>query len=200
MTALIDSTLSASKLEAGSIRFSPQKVDIASLIRECCDAQQDLSREHNILLELDPLPETISADPLLLTQIFTNLLSNAVKYSPDNPDILVTGKAVDGQVVINVADQGLGIPDDEMDKLFTRFFRARTSTGIAGTGVGLNVVKEFCEMHGGKVTVTSQEGRGTTFRVTLPAAATQAQAPSGPEARPMPDDAALTPNLARQAD
>lgn len=168
MIALIDSTLSASKLEAGRINFAPQDVDVKALVEECCTYQQELASSHVITTKWEGVPENIFADPLLLTQIFSNLLSNAVKYAPNAPDIHVHGKCSNDRVTISVKDHGLGIPEDELPKLFTRFFRARTSTGIAGTGVGLNVVKEFTEMHGGSVDVKSDEGKGTTFEVTIP--------------------------------
>ena len=114
------------------------------------------------------MPREIAADAKKLEQIFTNLLSNAVKYAPDNPRIEVRLAKLDGQAVVSVCDRGLGIPVDDIPRLFQRYFRARTATGIAGTGIGLNLAKRFVELHGGTIEVESVEGEGTTFTVRLP--------------------------------
>ena len=104
-----------------------------------------------------------------MRQVFSNLVSNAVKYSPDGTRIWVEGKVDDdGSVLIAVHDEGVGIPADEIDKLFERYFRASTSVGIIGTGIGLHMVKALVTMHGGDVNVSSVVGKGTTFSVRLP--------------------------------
>ena len=110
----------------------------------------------------------IFADHRLLDQVFTNLLSNAVKYSPDSPLIEVKGWNDEENALITVTDQGVGIPANDLPHMFGQFFRAKTSEGIKGTGIGLNVVKEFVEMHGGSVGVDSLEGEGSTFTVRIP--------------------------------
>ena len=102
--------------------------------------------------------------------MFTNLLSNAVKYAPDNPEIDVVVRQEYGGVTVAVSDQGRGIPAEELPQMFTRFFRASTSHGIAGTGIGLNLVHELVALHGGTVTVESTLGAGSTFTVRLPLA------------------------------
>ena len=112
----------------------------------------------------------IHADPALVEQVFSNLLSNAIKYSPNNSKIEVRGWQERSYAVFSITDFGLGIPEDELPKIFTRFFRARTSEGIPGTGIGLDIVKEFVEMHGGSICASSQEGKGSTFALLLPIA------------------------------
>ena len=116
------------------------------------------------------LPETIRADASALDQVLTNLLSNAVKYAPGEPDIQVEAYSDGGQVVIQVRDHGLGIDEDDLAKLGERFFRAKTSNGIAGTGIGLNLVKTLVEMHDGSISIQSKQGKGSTFTVRLPVA------------------------------
>ncbi len=100
--------------------------------------------------------------------MFTNLLSNAVKYALDSPDIHVRAFCEDEDILVQVRDNGIGIDEDDLPKMFERFFRAKTSTGIAGTGIGLNLAKTLIEMHDGSIGVESIKGRGTTFTVRLP--------------------------------
>ncbi len=105
-----------------------------------------------------------------LEQVFTNLLSNAVKYAPNAPDIEVMARILDDRVAISVRDHGFGIDADELNRVGERFFRARTSSGTAGTGIGLNLVKTLVEMHGGTFSVESKKGEGSTFTIYLPIA------------------------------
>ncbi len=165
---LIESNLSSARLEAGSIELQRAPFDLAALVEEVCTHQQDISKHHQIVADLDALPDQFSGDEKLLRQVATNLLSNAVKYSPDNKLIHVSGTVADGHAVIAVRDHGVGIPEQEIPKLFTRFFRASTATNIGGTGIGLHLAKSLVEMHHGSVEVTSVEGEGSTFIIRLP--------------------------------
>ena len=168
MLVLIESTLSAARLEAGKIELDFGKCDLSAVVADVCRRQQELSPQHEIVLSQGRGPGEISGDAKKLEQVFTNLLSNAVKYAPDSPRIEVCLAASGGQMVVSVRDQGLGIPADDLPRLFQRYFRARTATGIAGTGIGLNLVKRFVELHGGAIEVESVEGEGSTFTVRLP--------------------------------
>lgn len=165
---LMESTLTGAQLEAGSIATDIETCDIRALVDEVCSDQQGLSRNHRIMLDLSALPDVIEADGKLLRQVFSNLLSNAVKYSPDGEHVWVAGRTEGDHVVIDVRDEGVGIPEDELPKLFGRFFRASTSSGIAGTGIGLNFVKQLVEMHDGSIGVTTEAGHGSVFSVRLP--------------------------------
>jgi len=170
MTGLIDSTLSLSRLEAGQIELKLEKCSIKDLVTEAADRQQSVSPHHQITADVDELPDEITADPQLIDQSLSNLLSNAAKYSQEDPRIRVTGMTDGAFVVITVRDHGVGIPAEEMPRMFERFFRARTSIGISGTGIGLTVVKQFVESHNGTVDVESVEGEGSVFTIRLPIA------------------------------
>ncbi|MEM7042730.1 MAG: PAS domain-containing sensor histidine kinase [Pseudomonadota bacterium] len=173
MMSLIESTLSAAKMEAGKIRISPKAIDIRAILVDCCEQQQELTPTHRIGIDDRDLPDSMIADPGSVTQILTNLLSNAAKYSPDADQVDIKGRQDGGEVVIAVRDYGLGIDPDEQDKVFTRFFRARTSVGIPGTGIGLNLSHMLAAEHGGSLTFDSIKGEGTTFTLRLPAVARQ---------------------------
>ncbi len=168
MTGLMDGTLYASRLDAGAIRMERQPCDLKELIREVCARQAEISHFHDIRVDVAGLPEDIHADPKLLDQVFTNLLSNAVKYAPDDPHIDVKGWTDGDFAAVSVRDHGVGVPAEDLPRLCERFFRARTSTGITGTGIGLNLVKQLVEMHKGTIEVDSVEGQGSVFTVRLP--------------------------------
>jgi len=166
---LMESVLSVSRLESGTIRFEPHPCNIIDMIQEVCANHQELSATHEVVAELGELPQTVSVDLGLMRQVASNLISNAIKYSPAGKRIWVSGGMTsDGDVTISVRDEGPGIPSDELEKLFDRFFRGSTSTGIIGTGIGLHIVQVFIEMHGGHVKVSSTLDEGTTFIVFLP--------------------------------
>lgn len=168
MTKLMESTLSAARMEDGRIAVEIEPCNIGKILQDACTHQQELATDHLITYDLAGLPEAMQADPGALEQVFTNLLSNAVKYAPDAPHIEVIGRTEIDHVVITVRDLGLGIDEDDLPNMFQRFFRARTSEGITGTGIGLNLLKTLVELHGGSVSVESKKGTGSTFTVKLP--------------------------------
>ena len=188
MTGLIESTLYASRLDAGTIAVKRQACDLKGLIREVCARQAEISQFHDIRVDVAGLPENIHADPKLLDQVFTNLLSNAVKYAPDDSRIEVKGWTDGDFAAMSVRDHGVGIAADDLPRLCERFFRARTSAGIGGTGLGLNLVKQLVELHKGTIEVDSIEGQGSVFTVRLPVDLRAAGAPAqgtGDRATPM---------------
>ncbi|MDA7948729.1 MAG: PAS domain S-box protein [Hyphomicrobiaceae bacterium] len=168
MTQLMESTLTAARLEDGRVAVDIKPCAIEQIVLDVCSRHQDIAKNHVISCEMSNLPETIKADARALEQILTNLLSNAIKYSPESPDVRVNAYRSGKNVVIKVADQGVGIDEEDLPNMFGRFFRAKTSTGIAGTGIGLNLVKTLADMHGGSVSVESTKGVGSTFIVILP--------------------------------
>ncbi len=165
---LMESTLSASQLEAGSIAITVKDCDIRALLEDVCCDQQAMTKQHEIVTDFASLPRSIQGDEALLRQVFSNLLSNAVKYSPDGQYVWVEGRTENEQAVITFRDQGVGIPESELPRLFERFFRASTSTGISGTGIGLNFVRHLVEMHAGTIDVSTSAGNGSAFTVRLP--------------------------------
>ena len=169
LTNLMESVLSSSSLEDGKIEFKLADCDLAALLHDICNSYRGLNAGHRIIDDIAGLPPTISADEKLLRQSFSNLLSNAVKYAPEETTIWVTAHPGNrGDVMVTVRDEGVGIPEQEQKRLFERFFRASTSTGIPGTGIGLHLVKHLIDMHGGSIVVESSPGNGAKFSVRLP--------------------------------
>ncbi len=168
MTSLMESTLAAAKWEAGRIQITPEPIDIRAMLLDCCQQQRDLATQHEIVVDHQHLPDEIIVDPTSLTQIFTNLISNAIKYSPEADKIDIRGWQEAGDVFISVRDYGIGIDKEDQAQMFTRFFRAKTSVGMPGTGIGLNLAQMLAKEHGGSITLSSERGKGAIFTVKLP--------------------------------
>lgn len=170
LTELMESVLNAARLEEGRIAYEPSPCDLAAIIREIGDSYAEVYAEHSIELDIDALTDPITADSKLIRQVISNLTSNAVKYSPAGTLIRIKAwqDQENGCCAVSVQDEGVGIPKSELGKLCSRFFRASTSTGIAGTGIGLHLVQHFVALHGGTIDVESEEGKGSVFTVRLP--------------------------------
>ena len=169
LTELMESVLSAARLESGTIKFEPTPTDPIELIEEILANHREVSPDYRLNVNLERLPTSFMMDGKLIRQVVSNLLSNAIKYSEPGTQIWIEGETTeDGGLRLSVRDEGLGIPAEELDRLFERFFRASTSTGIAGTGIGLHMVKALLDLHAGTIDVISEVGSGTTFSFTLP--------------------------------
>jgi len=168
ITHIMDSLLGASRLLDGEAVFHPAQIDPRALLREVCQTHRDASRGALILEDLKSLPGTIHGDAKLLFHAFSNLLSNAIKYSSAGSPIDVIARQDAGWLVVQVRDHGIGIPARDRERLFERFFRGSNATGIAGTGVGLHLVRMVVGLHQGEVFAESLEGVGSRFVVRIP--------------------------------
>ena len=137
-------------------------------------------RDLEVELELPGEPVEMEADPRQLERLLVNLLTNAVKFTPDGGTITVRLDAEEDDRPPRVTDDGVGIPEAEQSRLFTRFFRSSTATAqaIQGTGLGLTIVKTIVTLHRGQVDIASTPGRGTVVSVSLPRAAIRAPRPA----------------------
>lgn len=164
----MESFLAFGRLDSGKISFTPKICSLQEILIDSCARHQELSQHHRISVKIEAIPKEIIADQYALEQIFTNLLSNAVKYSPGSPEIEIYAWSDASCIHVSVRDYGIGIDEEDLPKMFERYYRARTSSGIAGTGIGLNLVKQLVELHGGQVAVRSKRGEGSAFTVSLP--------------------------------
>ncbi|HLB19911.1 MAG TPA: HAMP domain-containing sensor histidine kinase, partial [Gaiellaceae bacterium] len=164
--------------QAGRVTLEKDLVSIPELLDEAVAASLPTatSREITVTVHRHDAAEVIG-DRQRLAQVIDNLLSNALKFTPANGSVGVSVIARENTALIEVADSGLGISPADQKKLFTRFFRTEKAIrkAIQGTGLGLSIVKAIVEGHGGEITVESAEGKGATFRVTLPLAASVTQ-------------------------
>jgi signal transduction histidine kinase len=175
LVGLIETILSAHMLESGMLTITPAPCDVSAVIRAVCDDHLGVAPHHHITMDLSAMPPMMNVDEKMIRQVMVNLISNAVKYSPPHSGqdqlVEVRGYKTATDVVIEVQDHGVGIPENEISRIFTRYFRASTSGGIAGSGLGLSLVKQFIELHHGKVEIRSIVGAGTTLTLKIPLAA-----------------------------
>jgi signal transduction histidine kinase len=166
---LIAELLDVSKIQAGRLEYRQETVDLDALLREITGTMQQTSPSHTILMH-GTVGTSLIGDPDRLGQVFINLISNAIKYSPDAETVEVDLSASPETVTVRVRDHGLGIPREQRDKIFDRFYRATgpKQKAIPGLGMGLYIVAEIVKRHGGTITVDSAVGKGSTFTVTLP--------------------------------
>ncbi len=172
MTGLIDSTLDLAKMENGTndIEVHKQEFNFNELIKEIIDRTADLATKRNIKLTVSLCDNSseINADSKLLDHCFTNIISNAIKYSKENSEVKILSKCNDQKIAIRVIDQGIGIPKDDLQKIGQKFFRAKNTLEVSGTGIGLYLTKYFIELHNGSVKIESELNIGTSFTVILP--------------------------------
>ena len=168
----INTMLEISQTEAGAVSLNLSEVDVSSLIEEACDLFQALAEEKGVSIEVNTNgPCLVRCDKNRLQQAVINLLDNAVKFARSGK-ITVLADQDDRKVMISVRDTGIGISEDEIPRLFNRFFRADKSRSVPGSGLGLSLVRAIVHKHGGAVRVSSSPGVGSTFTIDLPKANT----------------------------
>lgn len=171
LTRLIENVLDISKMEAGTIRYTMQNVHLEDVVSEVIDSQKVLARKKDISLELEIAPnlELIHAAPDAISQLAVNLISNAIKFTERSGSVQVKLYRRGKQQFFEVSDTGIGIPQQDIDRIFDKFYRVeREKREDAGTGIGLAIVKEIADLHKAKLEVESTVGEGTTFRVIFP--------------------------------
>jgi heavy metal sensor kinase len=174
LTRLAESLLALSRADAGHVQFQREDISLVCVAKEASSLVEVLAEEKRQQIDIaGDANLLVSVDRLILRQAIVNLLDNAIKYSPPGSQILVRVQSEgDKQVLLDVADQGPGIPSEHQSHVFDRFYRvdrARTREW-GGTGLGLSITRWAVEAHGGEITLKSEEGHGSTFRVSLPLA------------------------------
>jgi signal transduction histidine kinase len=153
-------------------------VDLSAIAAESVETARPLAEEKDVTLTLATGPlALIAGDRARIAQLLDNLISNGIKFTPSGGRVDVRVRGQRGNAVIEVRDTGMGIPAEEQQHLFERFFRTSRATeqAIPGTGLGLAISKAIVHGHGGRITLTSDEGAGTTFRISIPIGQTQAE-------------------------
>jgi len=194
LQTLLNQLLDLSRLEAGRLPLHRQPHDLPGLIRDVVLAFTPLADRRGIRLQ-QAVDTALQADPVArvdgekLQQVVQNLLANAFKFTPAQGKILVRGSRDEAGVVIEIQDTGTGIPAEDLPYVFERFYQAGAAAGRGheGTGLGLALAKEFAELHGGSLTVESEEGFGTTFTVRLPHFEEEASDVAGVQPVALPD-------------
>lgn len=176
---LVGDLLFVAQVEAGRLQLETGPVELEQVAAEAVETGRPLADQKGIGLTLHPesIP-TIQGDRGRLGQLLDNFVSNAIKFTPEGGSVHVRLRTHQSSALIEIEDTGIGIPQAEQKRLFERFFRSSTATSraIQGTGLGLTISKAIAEAHGGRITFSSTEGQGTTFRIQLPLAAALGEA------------------------
>lgn len=167
---MVANVLDSSLINVGQLTLEYQPVRLERLVREVADEMQVLTDHHQIVLDFPADLPIMDADLARLKQVFRNLINNAIKYSPEGGLVVIRGQARSDDMVISIADQGVGISPEDLLPLFEKYIRAKSLTGrhIPGTGLGLPVARAIVEAHSGRIWAESQPGAGTTFYVSIP--------------------------------
>jgi signal transduction histidine kinase len=169
MERLVTDLLDMARIDSGAFSIETKPVDVAALIRQVIDLCESQAAARNVALraEFSDAPPGIEADPGRLFQLLSNLLGNALKFSPPNTAVVVRASASSRGVEVSVADSGIGIPAENLPRIFDRFWQGGGQSR-AGVGLGLAICKGIVDAHGGRIWATSEVGRGTTFIFEIP--------------------------------
>ena len=167
---LIHDLLESSIIDAGLLKLEPQPVMLPRVAQSVADDMARRSQKHRFLVDFPERFPIVDADPRRIEQVLRNLLDNAIKYSPGGGLVVMRGEAREEEVVISVADQGVGIAPEHLNRLFEKFFRIESGLGrhVVGSGLGLPIARTIVESHGGRIWAESRVGEGSTFYFTLP--------------------------------
>ncbi len=184
LTGILNDFLSLDKLEQGRTTVNPSPFDIVHLCIDLLEEMRPMARPGQELgYDHEGDERQLTQDRQMLANVISNLVTNAIKYSPENAPIQLRTRIRDGMLQLEVQDQGIGIPLDDQEHLFERFFRAGNVVNVQGTGLGLNIVRKYLELMQGSIAFESHEGKGTTFFVVLPR---HLDVPPPPDDQPFP--------------
>jgi signal transduction histidine kinase len=166
---MMEGILSSNMLKTGKLEVVHEDVDLKKLISELCDDHAHLSQKAEINCDIKDLPDALDLDRKIMTLIISNLLSNAIKFAEGAPVVNVRSYVEGDTLYIIVEDNGPGIPDSEKSRIFGRYYRTSAASTIAGSGIGLNLVKDLIDLYEGQILVEDAEGEtGTKFTVKIP--------------------------------
>lgn len=169
---LVNSLLDIARIESGRVQMDIKETSIKDTLNSISDIMAPEIKKKSLSLKINTKTKTekINADPVQIERVFLNLLSNAVKFTPEKGEIIISVEDSDNFISFSVKDTGIGIPKQDMEKVFEEFFRCDNAQDqkIQGTGLGLSLVKQIIEAHKGRIWVDSDLGKGTTFTFTIP--------------------------------
>jgi signal transduction histidine kinase len=169
LARMIQTFLDVERLSDGQMELKGEAFEVREIVEACVSRARTLAERKNIRIVIEPLDGTLQGDRELMEYAIYNLLTNAVKYSPPDTQITVSCRLIPGQLRLSVQDQGIGMDAKELRQIFRKFYRTKRAeaSGEAGTGIGLSIVEQIVQHHGGKMEVTSQPGQGSCFTVVF---------------------------------
>jgi PAS domain S-box-containing protein len=171
LTDLVNSLLDISKIQAGKLHIHTSRIDMNILLKEITDNIQQTTSTHKIFFKESKEQLYAIADSERIDQVLVNMLINAIKYSPECGDIIVEGHKNDDKIIVSIKDNGIGIPHEDLENIFSRYYRVSgLASTFKGTGIGLFVASEIIKQHGGSIWAESKLGEGSVFYFSIPAA------------------------------
>jgi len=168
LNTLLNELLDVSKINAGKLKLAPSEIDFKDFFKDVLTSMQQITPTHKIILDNND-SAIVKIDTLRLEQVVTNLISNAAKYSPGKEKIIINSVKKDDKLIVSFTDYGIGIPQENITKVFDRFYRVdEVSKEFSGLGIGLFISAEIIKQHGGNIWAESKEGEGSTFYFSLP--------------------------------
>jgi two-component system sensor histidine kinase KdpD len=168
LNRLVENLLDMTRLEAGAIHLNRELADVQDLIGSVVNQMEERLCDHPLRIHVDENIPPISMDMMLIAQVLSNLLDNACKYSPLDSPIEIWAEVKDNQAAIRVRDYGYGIPAEDLERVFDKFYRVQHHALMVGTGLGLSICRGFIEAHGGRIWAENNPDRGITMTFTLP--------------------------------
>lgn len=167
LTRIVRNLLEMARIEGNSLSINKQSIHLSELVGEVLDRCSVVTRNHKIKVDIpESLPSALMDFPMM-TEVLTNLVENAAKYSPEGTEIKISAIREQDQMIIQVKDQGLGIPSSDLNHIFDKFYRGSQSQYSEGTGMGLAIAKGIAQAHGGNIWVETEVGKGTCFHFSL---------------------------------
>lgn len=170
LTDLVGHLLDMSRLEAGLLKLQKRSTSISKLIREAVAEARLRAPKHRIIMDMKGRLPRVNIDVRRIRQVLDNILDNATKYSGKTTTVVVKASVIGTELIVSIADQGIGIPAEDLKRVFDRMYRVeqRLTAGIRGAGLGLAICKGLVEAHGGRIWVESEQGKGSNFNFSLP--------------------------------
>jgi two-component system sensor histidine kinase KdpD len=170
LNRLVANLLDMTRLEAGALEVRKEWQSIEEILGAALASLSRHLQDHQVVTQLPADLPLVPMDDLLIQQVLVNLLENAAKYAPPKSPIEVRAFVADGRLAVDVADRGPGLPPNDLERVFEKFYRAPDSTGRPGAGLGLAICRGIVELHGGQIRAENRPGGGTVIRFTLPLA------------------------------
>jgi len=177
--SMLNTLMDISEAETGVVNLVREPVAIDGLLREVVELYEEVADARQVSVTLDAAPVVVSGSRDRLRQAFANLLDNAIKYTGPNGSVTIRSFTEGSDAVVTVADTGFGIAPEHLPRIWDRLYRADPSRSERGLGLGLSLVRAYVKAHGGRVSATSEPGRGSTFTVRLPLSAVSGQLKAG---------------------
>jgi two-component system sensor histidine kinase KdpD len=175
LNRLVGNLLDMTRLEAGAIKVKREPRDVQDAIGAALQQVAERLRSRPVEIDVPPDLPLVSMDSVLIVHALVNLIENALKYSPPDSPIRICTRVSDGEIAIEVADRGVGIPEEDLARVFEKFFRVQRPDSVTGTGLGLSISKGLVEAHGGRIAAQNRPGGGSIITIALPLSEAGAQ-------------------------